>query len=129
MTLSALVNGYIIGWSVASRPGPINAEMDPARFVTEGPRRRILVGLADWSWRLHWRFYLGLLCFRRCRRPAQLYPDPACARDCKSRTALISGGPLRHWSVENLLRSSQHGVSTAKKRTGAAAFCLIFLWC
>jgi threonine/homoserine/homoserine lactone efflux protein len=27
MTLSALVNGYIIGWSVAWPPGPINAEM------------------------------------------------------------------------------------------------------
>jgi threonine/homoserine/homoserine lactone efflux protein len=27
MTLSTLVNGYIIGWSVAWPPGPINAEM------------------------------------------------------------------------------------------------------
>ena len=27
MTLSALANGYIIGWSVAWPPGPINAEM------------------------------------------------------------------------------------------------------
>jgi hypothetical protein len=27
MTLSALANGYILGWSVAWPPGPINAEM------------------------------------------------------------------------------------------------------
>jgi threonine/homoserine/homoserine lactone efflux protein len=27
MTLSALANGYILGWSVACAPGPINAEM------------------------------------------------------------------------------------------------------
>jgi hypothetical protein len=27
MTLSSLINGYIIGWSVAWPPGPINAEM------------------------------------------------------------------------------------------------------
>src|SRR5437899_4006459 len=27
MTLSTLVNGYILGWSVAWPPGPINAEM------------------------------------------------------------------------------------------------------
>ena len=27
MTLSTLINGYIIGWSVARPPGPINAEM------------------------------------------------------------------------------------------------------
>jgi len=27
MTLSTLINGYILGWSVASPPGPINAEM------------------------------------------------------------------------------------------------------
>jgi hypothetical protein len=27
MTLSTLINGYIIGWSVAWPPGPINAEM------------------------------------------------------------------------------------------------------
>jgi len=27
MTLSTLANGYILGWSVAWPPGPINAEM------------------------------------------------------------------------------------------------------
>ncbi|HJY19993.1 MAG TPA: hypothetical protein VJ278_02295 [Chthoniobacterales bacterium] len=27
MTLSTLINDYIIGWSVAWPPGPINAEM------------------------------------------------------------------------------------------------------
>jgi len=27
MTLSPLANGYILGWSVAWPPGPINAEM------------------------------------------------------------------------------------------------------
>jgi len=27
MTLSTLINGYTIGWSVAWPPGPINAEM------------------------------------------------------------------------------------------------------
>src|SRR5256885_7014164 len=27
MTLSTLVNGYVLGWSVAWPPGPINAEM------------------------------------------------------------------------------------------------------
>ena len=27
MTLSTLINGYILGWSVAWPPGPINAEM------------------------------------------------------------------------------------------------------
>src|SRR5205814_9289313 len=65
-------------------------------------------------WRVHRRFHLGLLRFRRRRRPAQLGRDPACARDRKSGTALIFGGPLRYWSVENLSRPSQP-FSSAKK--------------
>src|SRR5437588_11728953 len=111
MTLSALANGYILGWSVAWPPGPINGRNDSARFATEGSRRRILDRLADWSWRVHRRFHLGLWRFRRRRDPAQLGRDSACARDRKSHTALIPSGSFRHWRVENLLRPSRRRVS------------------
>src|SRR6185436_8547702 len=99
---------------------------DSARFAAEGSRRRILVCLADWSWRVRRRFHLGLWRFRRRRGPALLGRDPARASDRKSRTALTSSGSFRHWGVENLPRPSQCRVSSAKKRT-ARRFLIWFL--
>jgi hypothetical protein len=117
MTLSPLANGYILGWSVAWPPGPINAEMIRRGLLPKDRGGGILVCLADWSWRVHRRFHLGLWRFRRRRAPAQLGRDPARANDRKSCTALTSSGSFRHWGVENLSRPSQCRVSSAKKRT------------
>src|SRR5206468_4071958 len=46
MTLSTLVNGYILGWSVAWPPGPINAEMIRHGLLPKNQRRGgFLLGL------------------------------------------------------------------------------------
>ena len=117
MTLSPLANGYILGWSVAWPPGPINAEMIRRGLL---PKDR---GGGFWS---AWPIGLGactgdfIWAFGVCvgaGAPAQLGRDPVRTSDRKSRTALISSGSFRHWGVENLSRPSQCRVSSAKKRT------------
>ena len=90
MTLSPLANGYILGWSVAWPPEPINAEM------------------------------IRAVCYQRIAAADSGLPGRlvlARASDRKSRTALISSGSFRHWGVESLSRPSQFRVSSAKKRT------------
>src|SRR6476646_9752467 len=99
MTLSSLANGYILDWSVAWPPGPINAEM-----IRRGLLRRIVAADSGLPGRLVLArapaIHLGLWRFRRRRGPAQLGRDPARASDRRSRTALTSSGSFRHWGVE-----------------------------
>ena len=114
MTLSPLGNGYILGWSVAWPPGPINAEMIRRGLL---PKDR---GGGFWS---AWPTGLGactgdfIWAFGVSVGARALLNSVEIRRVLKSRTALTSSGSFRHWGVENLSRPSQCRVSSAKKRT------------
>src|SRR6266496_2013434 len=62
MTLSTLVNGYVLGWSVAWPPGPINAEMIRRGLL---PKER---GRGFWS---AWPIGLGAWKIYRVHRSAE----------------------------------------------------------
>ena len=85
LTMSALstatiVNGLVLGWSVAWPPGPYQRRDDAARAPAEWAGRRILAGLAARPRRLHGRFPLGVRRGRRCRRVTRLTATPSHAR-------------------------------------------------
>jgi len=117
MTVSAPANGYILGWSVAWPPGPINAEMIRRGLLPKdrggGFWSAWPIGLGACTGDFIWAFGVSV----GAGAPAQLGRDSAGVSDRKSRTAFISRGSFRHWGVENLSRSSQCRVSSAKKRT------------
>src|SRR5437588_13095785 len=77
MSLGTLANGFILGWSVAWPPGPINAEMIRRGLL---PKER---GGGFWgAWPigsrcLYRRFSLGVLRFTRRRCATQLNRYPA----------------------------------------------------
>ena|SRR5438067_10695869 len=107
MTLSALANGYILGWSVAWPPGPINAEMVRRGLLPENR------GGGFWT---AWPTGLG-----------------ACTADfiCAFAVSVGAGTLLNSVGIRRVLAIVSLAASSfeRQKANGAAVSCLVFLWC
>ena len=129
MTLGPLANGYILGWSVAWPPGPINAEMIRRGLLPKdrdgGFWSAWPIGLGACTGDFIWAFGISVGAWG----PAQLGRDPAGANDRKSRTALISSGSFRHWGRGKSIAPIAVSSFKRQKANGAAVSCLVFLWC
>src|SRR6266403_294944 len=117
MTLSALANGYILGWSVAWPPGPINAEMIRRGLLPKdrggGFWSAWPIGLGACTGDFIWAFGVSvgagaLLNSVEIRRVLAIVSLVL---------LLFLAVRFCHWGVENLLRPSQRPVSSTKKRT------------
>jgi len=128
MTVSALANGYILGWSVAWPPGPINAEMIRRGLLPKdrggGFWSAWPIGLGACTGDFIWAFGVSV----GAGAPAQLGRDSAGVSDRKSRTAFISRGSFRHWGVEKSIAPIAVSSFKRQKANGAAVSCLVFLW-
>jgi threonine/homoserine/homoserine lactone efflux protein len=128
MTLSALANGYILGWSVAWPRGPINAETIRRGLL---PKDR---GGGFWS---AWPIGLGACTgdFVRAfgvsvgeRGPAQLGRNPRVL-------AIVSLALLSFLRFVSPLGGGKFIASIAasifkrQRANGAVVSCLVFLWC
>ena len=129
MTLSALANGYILGWSVAWPPGPINAEMIRRGLL---PKDR---GGGFWS---AWPIGLGACTGDFIWAFGVSVGAGALLNSVEIRRvlAIVSLALLLLLAVrfaigawKNLSRPSQCRVSSAKKRTARRFLIWFFLWC
>lgn len=128
MTLRALANGYILGWSVAWPPGPINAEMIRRGLL---PKDR---GGGFWS---AWPIGLGactgdfIRAFGVFRRRRALLNSVEIRRVL----AIVSLALLLFLAVRFAIGRGKPiapiaaSIFKRQKANGAAVSCLVFLWC
>ena len=128
MTLSTLANGYILGWSVAWPPGPINAEMIRRGLL---PKDR---GGGFWS---AWPIGLGACTGDFIRAFGVSVGAGALLNSVEIRRvlAIVSLALLFFLAVRfaigawKIYRARRSVEFQAPKANGAAVSCLVFLWC